>query len=569
MRATFGNILTVSSLDPGDARRRKLLNILLAGVAGLCLLIIVYGTINIGLGTAAFDEETQLLYISIGVTLGAIALIYAINRWWSGIVGASLFLLVLIATMAFGDTPQNVVDGRVLFLFTIPVIMASVLLRPWASFVVAGVITALLAALATQAGISFNPVGSAGLFAIALVSWLAARSLESALTDLQTINRELDNLVNERTRELFDALKQVSAESSKTQAILESIADGVIVFDEQGKAFSANAALADLIARPLNEVVGSTIEGLLSKGVSAEDRQLVMEHLTSAERSTENIRIDMGSNKTLSLTFAAVRNQNKEQIGTVMVFRDFTKEAELERLKSAFVSMASHELRTPLNAILGYSDMLREGVYGTVADDQRNILDRVIANVHRMLGLVNNLLDQAQIEAGGLRPNWDSVAIRKVVQDVRDTMRVLAEMKGLQLGLAINDEIPEQISSDPQRLQQILINLLGNAIKFTEKGGVDIKLYSPDKESWAMDIVDTGPGIPEDAVGYVFEPFRQVESDPVKRRHGGSGLGLSIVKQLTELLGGEISLKSKVGTGTTFTAVFPLVPVQEQVATHG
>jgi PAS domain S-box-containing protein len=566
MRATLDSILTVSSLDPGDARRRKLLNILLTGVAALCLLIVVYGAISIAFFGVPFDQETQLLYISIGITLTAILVIYLINRFWSGLIGASLFLAVLIGTMAYGDSPENIVAGRVLFLFTIPVIMASVLIRPWASFIVAAIVTAVLTERGSQIGEPFNPVSFSGFMAIALVSWLAARSLEAALTDLQHINKELDNLVSERTRELFDALKQVSAESSKNQAILESIADGVIVFDEQGNAFTANAAIADLIERPINHIVGGTIGTLLAQDVNAEDRERVLEHLRVGERSKENIRIDWGSKKVLSLTFAAVRNASKELIGTVMVFRDFTREAELERMKSAFVSMASHELRTPLNAILGYSDMLREGVYGSVEDQQRNILERVIANVNRMLGLVNNLLDQAQIEAGGLKPNWDSVSIRKVTQDVQGTMKVLAQMKGLNLGLAIADDVPEELSSDPQRLQQILINLIGNAIKFTEKGGIDIRVYCPDKDHWAMDIADTGPGIPSEAVGYVFEPFRQVDSDPVKRKHGGSGLGLSIVKQLTELLGGHISLTSEVGTGTIFTAVFPLVPVKEQVA---
>src|SRR5690349_15525606 len=143
MRDWLNRMMTVSSLDAEDGRRRKLLNILLFGVTGLSVLILIFGAVYLISGNP-LDEQTQLLFVAIGVTLAAILVIVLINRYWSGPVASSFFLLVLIATMATGDTPEQVVTGQVLFLFTIPIIMASVLIRPWFSFIVAAVVTGVI-----------------------------------------------------------------------------------------------------------------------------------------------------------------------------------------------------------------------------------------------------------------------------------------------------------------------------------------------------------------------------------------------------------------------------------------
>ena len=552
----LGQLLDIRSLDPEDQRRRKLLTILLIGMAALSLISLLVLVIFTVTGMLKTSEEIILFYGgTISVLLG-VAIFYAINRFWSGSVAASGFLLLLIAVLAFSDSPHEVAVGRTLFLFTLPVIMASVVLRPYFSFIAAAIVSAVVTAAALSIGLEVQVAVIAGFFAIALVSWLAARSLEAALIDLHKINRNLDNLVNERTRELYDALRQVSAESSKNQAILESIADGVIVFDEQGKAFSANPSIAQLIDRPTDQITGRTIEGLMETEVKPQDKERVLERLRSEEQSAGSIRADWGK-KVLSVTSAAVRDPNKQNIGTVMVFRDVTVEAELEKMKSAFLSMASHELRTPLNAILGYSDMMRQGALGPVSGEQEKGLERVMSNGERMLNLVNNLLDQAQIEAGQIMINKHPFPVKNLIEDVVSTMRVLAEQKEIELKYSIADGVPAEINSDQQRLHQIVMNLVGNAIKFTDNGHVSINLTRPDKDHWALEVEDTGMGMPEDAKAYIFETFRQV-NDPTTRKHQGSGLGLSIVKQLVELLGGEITVETTLGKGSTFKAVLPV-----------
>jgi signal transduction histidine kinase len=271
------------------------------------------------------------------------------------------------------------------------------------------------------------------------------------------------------------------------------------------------------------------------------------------------------SKKTLSVSFAAVQDVSGKAIGHVMVCRDYTREAELERLKSAFVSMASHELRTPLNAILGYSDMLQVGVYGEVNEKQRGIITRVTANGKRLLGLVNNLLDQAQMEAGKLSVHLAPFTLDSLVEDLKSVATVLAENKGLELRFDVDPGLPRELTSDAQRLHQILLNLVGNAIKFTQKGSVGIRVFLPDRTHWALEVSDTGAGIPKEAQTYIFDAFRQVD-DPITRENTGSGLGLSIVKQLANLLGGDVTVRSDIGKGSTFTVVLPLQQAEKEIA---
>jgi signal transduction histidine kinase len=171
-------------------------------------------------------------------------------------------------------------------------------------------------------------------------------------------------------------------------------------------------------------------------------------------------------------------------------------------------------------------------------------------------------LDQAHIEAGTLKIRITPLSPGSLVEDVMHVMDVLARSRGLELTSHIADDMPDQVPGDRQRLHQILVNLVGNAVKFTDEGRVHIHIYRPNPSCWAMEVSDTGHGIPVEAQSYIFDPFRQVD-DSVTREHAGSGLGLSIVKQLTNLMGGEITLTSEVKHGSTFTVTLPLVPIQE------
>jgi signal transduction histidine kinase len=184
-----------------------------------------------------------------------------------------------------------------------------------------------------------------------------------------------------------------------------------------------------------------------------------------------------------------------------------------------------------------------------------------MANAEQLSSLISDLLDQSRIEAGGLVLRISSFAPVQLVADVVSTLGLQAEDKGLTLTCAVDDALPAELAGDPRRLRQILVNLVSNAIKFTEDGSVDVRVYQPDDTHWAFGVSDTGPGIPERDQRYIFEPFRQVDGSPT-RQHGGVGLGLSLVQQLVTLMGGEITLESQEGQGSTFTVVLPLVQAE-------
>jgi signal transduction histidine kinase len=287
----------------------------------------------------------------------------------------------------------------------------------------------------------------------------------------------------------------------------------------------------------------------------------MMEH----ETQPPSFRIEWNG-RTLSVSAAQVydmRNDTNVNIGTVAVFRDFTREAEVEKLKSTFVAIVSHELRTPLNAILGYSEMFKEAVYGPMNEKQVNMAERIMKNTTRLLGLINDLLDQAQMEAGKLTIHMGSVKPAELLEALHGLLDKTAADKNIRLTSEIDPNLPDTLNGDAARLQQILVNLVNNAIKFTDQGSIRVRLFHPNESKWGIVVSDTGTGIPQSELPHIFDTFRQVDG-AATRVHGGFGLGLSIVKQLVNIMNGEIEVQSVVGEGTTFIITLPLA-IPEQV----
>jgi PAS domain S-box-containing protein len=231
------------------------------------------------------------------------------------------------------------------------------------------------------------------------------------------------------------------------------------------------------------------------------------------------------------------------------------------RFKTELLAKVSHELRTPLNVIMGYAEMLKEGVYGPISDKQTETARKIVESTAYLTGLVTELLDQAALEAGKMRLHISDFVLMEVVEETLSNMSVLARAKGLDFKLDVAPDLPTTVTGDPDRIQQIMINLIQNAIKFTAQGSVGVRIYPFNGTHWVLQVSDTGQGIPLEAQAHIFEPFRQVDGS-MTRSHSGSGLGLSIARQLITLMGGEITLKSKDGEGSTFTVLFPLTPVQ-------
>jgi len=193
-------------------------------------------------------------------------------------------------------------------------------------------------------------------------------------------------------------------------------------------------------------------------------------------------------------------------------------------------------------------------------------MTEIIGSTEQLLNFVNNLLGQAQIESGKVVLNVAPFAPVDLLEAIQSTSKALAQAKGLELIGQVAPDMPTTLSGDLYWLRQILVNLVSNAVKFTDQGTVKVHIYQSDENHWALQVSDTGSGIPAEAQSYIFEPFRQVEEVATRKQRTGSGLGLSIVKQLTALMGGRITLTSEVGQGSVFTVLLPLTPVQEEAA---
>src|SRR3954469_18497987 len=248
----------------------------------------------------------------------------------------------------------------------------------------------------------------------------------------------------------------------------------------------------------------------------------------------------------------------------------------VNRMKSEFLANVSHELRTPLNAIVGFVDLLREGVYGDLAPRQVKPVERIEASANHLRHLVDQVLDLAKMAAGRLEIHTETIDLRPFVLDVASEIESLVSEKGLSLSLVMGAALP-RIRTDPTHLRQILVNLLGNAVKYTNEGGIVIrtKLVDslPDNDlpaerrsyptnPWiGIQVIDTGIGIDPADQSRIFEEFEQVDAGPRgNSAERGTGLGLAISRRLAALIGGMVELESEPGKGSTFTLWLPVDP---------
>ncbi len=261
-------------------------------------------------------------------------------------------------------------------------------------------------------------------------------------------------------------------------------------------------------------------------------------------------------NKELAQSLAATQASLRERDRARAEAEEAQRAAQAaNEAKSRFLNMMSHELRTPLGAIGGYAALLEEGIHGPLTDEQRKYLARIRHNQGHLLGLVNELLDLGKVEAGRIELSLEAVPVQMVVESAYSMIEPQIKARDLRLEVESGDA-SLLFYADRERVEQIVLNLLSNAVKFTPAGGTVKIIVAAGEDEVCLNVEDTGVGIPADKLDAVFEAFVQVESSR-SRAYGGTGLGLAISRQLARAMAGDLTVKSTLGQGSTFTLGLP------------
>ncbi len=390
----------------------------------------------------------------------------------------------------------------------------------------------------------------------------AARQLANAMN-----SAELYGLIRDQAERLGAILRQEQVESTKNSTILDSVADGVMYANEEGIIKIFNHTSERILGMSANQVLNRNIQeltGIYGGGASGwtEAMQEWMRDPTqyqTGEYHEEIIHLEDG--KVISARLSPV-NMGDQFLGTVSVFRDITREAEVDRLKSEFVATVSHELRTPMTSIKGYADLLLLGAAGDVSETQARFLETIKQNADRLSILVNDLLEVSRIDQGQLQLRFIAVNVSEVFQVINKHLsgRIKDDDKSLTVRIEVEKNLPD-VRADYEKLVQIIQNLADNAFNYTPDGG-KVTLgaqFITDDEQIVITVADTGIGIPEDVRDRIFERFfRGDEYSEVVMDTPGTGLGLAIVRELVLMHSGEIGFTSTVGEGTTFYVRLPI-----------
>ena len=362
----------------------------------------------------------------------------------------------------------------------------------------------------------------------------------------------------------------VKRERILLRTVIDHLPNTVYMKDRQGRKMLANRAELEMMGCESEEqAIGKTDFDIYPREIAEkfyeDDMQVI--NYGKPVLNREEIIVDRQGNKKWWLTSKIpLRNEKGEIVGLVGIGQDITerKIAEEEirkakevaeaanRAKSEFLANVSHEIRTPMNGIIGMTGLLLET---NLTPEQRDYAETIRTCSESLLQILNDILDFSKVEAGKLELEELDFNIHSVIDDIAELLAFKAHEKGLEFISFVDPDVPEWLNGDPGRLRQVIINLVNNGIKFTQKGEVSIRVSKVGQGNGIVtlrfEVTDTGIGIPEDKIGSLFKPFSQVDSSTT-RRFGGTGLGLSISKRLVEMMGGEIGVKSQVGKGSTF-----------------
>lgn len=342
---------------------------------------------------------------------------------------------------------------------------------------------------------------------------------------------------------------------------IDTLQSAALILDRKDRVIDANAVMRDTLISNGKEPVGEQVGKIFDWWT-----QIDLKYRNAIEVQQDVcLEIDHQT-RYYNLQITPLWDQQQQLSGRLLLLRDITanKQAEeavaLAQVKTEFLAKVGHELRTPLTAILGVVDMLQRGIYGPLSEDQNQAIEILNMSSQHIARLVSDLLQQASLERGNFSLEVSNFSIRQLVDQMEKNLSGYARAKGLDLITEIDPELPPRLSGDSLRIYQVLVNLAQNAIKYTQTGSISVRIYKQDESCWVIEVADTGPGIPTELQEHIFDPFQHISQTKfVEHSSRGFGLGLSIVKQLSDLMGGEVTLDSKIGRGTTFKVMLPFV----------
>ena len=373
-----------------------------------------------------------------------------------------------------------------------------------------------------------------------------------------------NNMANS-TESVLTSLGKSESKNRLLATIVEQSSEAIWTKDMDGVVISWNSGAAAMLGYTPSEALGQALE-VGERNPQAEEAR--RQRLAAGERFSYHTKAltKAGAEIDLQVAMAPLVNEANESIGTIAVARDVTQSKRGEEAlrqareaadaanhaKSSFLARMSHEIRTPMNGVLGMTELLLESGLTNI---QRKYAETVQRSGNNLLSIINDVLDFSKIEAGKLELEQVDMDLRRVLEDTVDILAERAHAKGLELVCGVPGDLPAMVKGDPLRLGQILTNLTGNAIKFTERGAVLLSLScladSGTQVKIRFEVKDTGAGISEEAQSRIFDEFSQADGSTT-RKHGGSGLGLAISKQLVEMMGGQLHVDSALGAGSTF-----------------
>lgn len=370
------------------------------------------------------------------------------------------------------------------------------------------------------------------------------KELEGARQEYHTVKQSYD-----RVEKLY---KKTDSEKKQTEAVVKSIAEGLVVVNAKGEVLLMNPAAEKLLGSKSEKKAGRPI----TEGMPDELLISLSKDSGQGEKTIEIQAKDENVKKILRQSSAVIQNEDGQTVGMVNILTDVTKQRELDGIKAKFVSNVTHELRTPIVAMEKAMSLITSQAAGPLTPDQLNFMNIVARNLTHLSRLVEDLLDIAKIDAGKMRIKMEPSRLDKVIHDACDSLDMWAKSKGIKMEREVEKNMPE-IAFDPGKISQVLNNLIGNAIKFTPRDGkIALKTsWSADGSMAQVSVSDTGVGIAKENLPKLFGRFEQFGD---KQGISGTGLGLSITKEIVDRHGGKIRVESEEGKGSTFTFELPV-----------